>query len=213
MKKWINHHPISTFLLATLFFVLIMVIQGLLSYGSSFIQDFVANWLATFLGIAIGVPLALWANNYQDKITEKERREKILKLLYSELNFNLLNLRAWFEDKNLIISTSGYFTAFMKDELWNAFSDGGEIQWIKDLTLLDLLSNAYFRVNCISNITEWVIAVGPTKTAIYDNNTWFDLLVANIEDTIDHIQEALKLIEKTVDITDKAEISPTFMHG
>jgi len=39
------------------------------------------------------------------------------------------------------------------------------------------------------------------------------LLHANMEDTIDFIQEALKLIENHVEITDKAELTPTFQHG
>ena len=213
MLRWIKTHPISTLLILALLWITFMITDSLHTYGPSFMQDFTSNWLATFMGVVIGVPLAMWANTHQEKVIESERKKKILTLLYTELKFNLAELRAWYSDQGQIISTSGYFLAFLKDELWNAFSDGGEIQWIKDLSLLDRLSNAYFRVNTIRRITEWVVTIGPASKAINNESNWFEYLLSNIEDTIDNIQEALKLIENTVDITEKAELTPTFQHG
>jgi hypothetical protein len=46
------------------------------NYGSSFIQDFISNWLATLLGAMIGVPLALWVSGIQERKIESGKKNK-----------------------------------------------------------------------------------------------------------------------------------------
>ena len=65
---------------------------------------------------------------------------------------------------------------------------------------------------------DWVVKEGPASIAYYahgdsHDSSWFFILTANIEDAIDHIQEALKLIEKHARIEDKAKLTETFIHG
>jgi glycopeptide antibiotics resistance protein len=49
---------------------------GMQNYGSSFIQDFISNWLATLLGAMIGVPLALWVSGIQERKIESGKKNK-----------------------------------------------------------------------------------------------------------------------------------------
>lgn len=184
------------------------------NFENSFIENFLSNFLSTLMGLIIGIPIALWVSNIQENSIEKERKTKILLLLYSELKDNLQSLR-WSinEDKNFY-ENYGYLS--LKNVLWKAFSDGGEIEWIKDLNLLDRISIAYFEIDRIESLINWTVKVGPSKRANFNNInscTWNELLYMNMEDVIDHIQEALKLIEKNIDIIDKAELTQTFIHG
>ena len=66
--------------------------------------------------------------------------EKILNLLTGELQ----------ENKNSIgkihVDAATYFEP-IKTELWRAFSDGGELQWINDPDLLNVVADAYGEIN------------------------------------------------------------------
>lgn len=42
----------------------------------------------------------------------------------------------------------------VKDELWNALSDGGELQWIQDLDLINEISSAYYFIRIIIGLEE-----------------------------------------------------------
>jgi uncharacterized membrane protein YgaE (UPF0421/DUF939 family) len=75
--------------------VLILLALGGVVYGKSFIQDFLSNWLATFLGVIIDVPVALVVSNYEEKINEQTRRYRILNLLQTELTYDLDHLASW----------------------------------------------------------------------------------------------------------------------
>jgi hypothetical protein len=124
-------------------------------FDFSFWQDFVSNALATFLGAIVGIPIALWLSRYQEKIVEKERKNKILRLLRGELLENLSVLSGWekadYLKKNRDIHSIG---PVIKDESWKAFSDGGDLEWIKDPTLLSNLADAYYHVRIIRQISD-----------------------------------------------------------
>jgi hypothetical protein len=112
-------------------------------FDFSFCQDFASNALATFLGAIVGIPIALWLSRYQEKAVERERKSKILHLLREELRENLSILSGWekadYRKKNRDIHSIG---PVLKDESWKAFSDGGDLEWIKDPTLLSNLADA-----------------------------------------------------------------------
>jgi hypothetical protein len=128
-----------------------MIFYGLHIYGSSFVQNFLANWWATFLGVIIGIPIVLWTTKYQEVIVEKERKGKILRLLNEELLVNLGQLSGWQKSdiKNFEALTLG---GMLKDDTWKAFSDGGELEWIKDPGLLSDLSWAYGSIRAVAYV-------------------------------------------------------------
>jgi hypothetical protein len=57
-------------------------------FSIEFWQSFVSNTFATFIGAGLGVLGALWLSGYQEKSSEKERKKKILRLLFHELLVN-----------------------------------------------------------------------------------------------------------------------------
>jgi hypothetical protein len=111
-------------------------------FNVSFWQGFVGNLLATILGVAAGIPIAFWINRRVESETEKEKREKILYNLLLELEENHQIITRWQESKDVGPSKEMY-GALLSDEVWNTFSDGGELQWIKDKSLVGWLAWTY----------------------------------------------------------------------
>ena len=122
-------------------------------FDISFWQNFVSNALATFVGAVIGIPVALWLSKYQEQTSEKERKKKILSLLQEELMINLTLVSGikHREDKEFEYSIIG---PFLRDESWNAFSDGGELEWIKDPKLLSDLANSYDYIRSLRQLSQ-----------------------------------------------------------
>ena len=149
---------LALYWIAVIFFVALGIYIAQFCFNqipqSAFRDSFLGNLLATIIGVIAGIPIALWVSRLQQNEQEKiennfkerevaEHTIKILSLVEKELGYNLSQLK---KQKQGI---SDYGERFLpidgqKDELWNAFSDGGELQWIKDLELLDMISMAYY---------------------------------------------------------------------
>jgi hypothetical protein len=128
---------------------------------SAFRDAFLGNWLATIVGVIAGIPIALWLSRMQQSEQDKEearkhddealaRKRKIIRLVKKELVYNLNILQSQTEQMfitQLVINLA-------KDETWNSFSDGGELQWINDLALLDLCSSAYHQIRAAILLQE-----------------------------------------------------------
>jgi len=104
---------------------------------------------------------------YQETQTEVEKKRKILQALHKELKKNLVykgNLSMIFsmnngnksqetyktdfdipEDDVLIIATN--ISTSLSTIYWNTFSDGGELEWIKDPELLQKIASGYEAIN------------------------------------------------------------------
>ena len=124
-----------------------------LSLTCAWWSDFTSNLLATLVGVGIGIPIALYLNRKQTHIqqdieTRKQRKEqsirakKIVDLLENELQVNLFQLGANKSPAETGMSRVVFVSGF-KDELWKTFSEGGEIEWINDVEILDSLATAY----------------------------------------------------------------------
>jgi hypothetical protein len=135
----------------------------------SFRDSALGNWFATVLGVIVGIPIALEINrrqqlaqdNRMSKDRENEeltRKNKILTLVKKELEFNLDILgnrqsqKASVTQFEITLNGSDVAVNGLKDELWNSFSDGGELQWIKDLDLLDAISTAYHQIRIMMRL-------------------------------------------------------------
>jgi hypothetical protein len=108
-----------------------------------FWTNFLANLLATLVSVAAGIPIALGIDRKVRSRGEKEKSEeqrqrtvKIIELLRDELAENLENISEIHYD-------ASYTYQPIKVELWHAFSDGGELQWISDPGILDALADSY----------------------------------------------------------------------
>src|SRR5687767_14912395 len=122
-------------------------------FDISFWQGFLSNLLATLIGAFVGIYLALQVDRRKESSTEKEKNAKILQVLSVELNENRLKISMWNEagkdDESM--TTMG---ALLSDEIWNTFSDGGELQWIKDPFLLSELAFTYAEIKRIKYLSD-----------------------------------------------------------
>lgn len=116
------------------------------------------NWFATMLGLIAGVPIAFWINQKQQEFQEKERNDserqisqerkyKVLELLRNELDVNKQHLNFLIEKQSE--QSKIRILAGMKNVLWRAFSDSGELHWIDNPALMDKISTAYYNVNAL----------------------------------------------------------------
>lgn len=159
-----------------------------------FWQNFASNGLATLLGAIIGIPIALWISRYQEQKIERERKEKILILLLEELRFDYTILNDWKQNKNKD-DFGEYLCSQIRIESWKAFSDGGELEWIKDPALLNILAQSYYSLRKVSFLSEiWLknIAAPPRS---YSHPS-MHILTVNLNKSID---EAIDILVETVD--------------
>jgi len=128
------------------------------SQDQSFLDSTMGNWFATMVGLIAGVPIGLWINQKQQELQEKERNNiekkinrerkiKILTLLRNELDINRQYLFLLIEKQNDQPAVT--IRAGMKNVLWKAFSDSGELQWINNPSLIDKISSAYYNINAL----------------------------------------------------------------
>jgi hypothetical protein len=111
-------------------------------FSLEFWQSVVSNLIATFVGAGAGVLAALWINAHTETTTEREKKQKILRLILAELTRNYQLLEEFIickGDRQTTVSIG----LRIHDEVWQAFSDGGEIEWIKDPTLLNYMAETY----------------------------------------------------------------------
>ena len=119
----------------------------------AFWQAFVSNAAATLVGVVLGIPIALWISRHQAKTEEKERKKKILTLLYDELLADRDVLFGWHDSQDQK-SEARILSAILRYESWKAFSDGGELGWIRDPGLLNTISEAYFMIRSVSQLSD-----------------------------------------------------------
>ncbi|HEY9152904.1 MAG TPA: hypothetical protein VIN60_08470 [Anaerolineales bacterium] len=115
---------------------------------------FFQSVIATTVGVILGIPAALFVNGLIEKSSERERKNKILQVIKKELLDNKLQIQRSRQ------SVEEFPLAELRFESWNAFSDGGELQWIKDPDLLGKLSETYANIRILANLysTEMEVA-------------------------------------------------------
>jgi len=126
--------------------------------GSSFADGTVGNLLATLVGVVLAVPVAISIDRIrQKKETEAEqkaaelKRSQVLTLLLHELQINQLLI-----EKRLGLEDNKYPHPEFRSIAWDAFSSGGELKWIDDVTLLSIIANAYHTIRqIISDEESW----------------------------------------------------------
>ena len=128
MMDFLGRHHLA--IIWVLLILVISIITGVFFqyYGNPFIQDFISSGLSTLLGAIVGVPIAIWIATHQEGQTAKRKNQKIITVLRRELIDNL-EILSDFENS---LAGDGIATVVVRDETWKAFSDAGELHWIKD---------------------------------------------------------------------------------
>lgn len=116
-------------------------------------ENFLPNFLATMLGAIVGIPIAIGINNQQEAKREKLQKERIIPILREELLVNLTQLSSWQKSNSQKLETV-YSSIFLEDSAWTAFSDSGELAFIKDLELLRKISHAYSTLRTVKQLSE-----------------------------------------------------------
>lgn len=169
------------------------------NYG--FGQQFVASLFATFIGAGLGVGGALWVNHFVESKNTKEKKIKILTALRSELHSCNTTLSNYLKGDDIWAYT-GVIGSDLRDDIWQAFSDGGELNHINDTRLLAELANTYHNVKSVMKLADKIYQFLPLPNEIilpvYLNRVYEDLLSSIsagntlTKDTIDIIDEVLK---------------------
>ena len=170
-------------------------------FSIEFWQSFVSNALATFIGAGLGVLGALWLSRYQDKSSEKERKKKILRLLFNELLINLTHLSG-FQKSQIKHKEALTLSALLRNESWKAFSDGGELEWIKDPKLLDDLSEAYFAIRSVMSLSDKYCQVSMLETnpmSFWTSSNLSSTIEYGVQYAIESLNLAFKEINKNIE--------------
>ncbi len=146
---------------------LIFIVLGLIIFGWAiayaslhandigFLDNVVSSLLSTMLALIFGIPTALFISTREQQSQERQRerleakreseqKEKILSLIKKELETNLNSLK---ELRTLDkYNHEGWRKLRLRDEFWKAFSDGGELHWIRDIELLSIIAGAYYHI-------------------------------------------------------------------
>ena len=159
-------------------------------FNLEFCQSFISNAFATFIGAGLGVLGALWLGKHQEESSEKERKKKILDLLFNELLINLSQLSG-FQKSQTKHRDALTLSALLRNESWRAFSDGGELEWIKDPKLLDNLSDAYYAIRSVMNLSDKYCQV-----SMLDTNPMSFWTSSNLSSTIEYgVQFAIERLD------------------
>ncbi len=159
-------------------------------FNLEFWQSFISNAFATFIGAGLGVLGALWLGKHQEESSEKERKKKILDLLFNELLINLSQLSG-FQKSQTKHRDALTLSALLRNESWRAFSDGGELEWIKDPKLLDNLSDAYYAIRSVMNLSDKYCQV-----SMLDTNPMSFWTSSNLSSTIEYgVQFAIERLD------------------
>jgi hypothetical protein len=121
--------------------------------GTKTWENFFPNFLATLLGAIIGIPIAFGISNQQEATKENLQKEKIVPILREELMVDFVHLTSW-QKSNIQKLEIVYNSIFLEDSAWSAFSDSGELAFIKDVEILKNISHAYGAVRIVKVSTS-----------------------------------------------------------
>lgn len=176
--------------------VLILMFAIYMLTERAFWFDFLSNTLATFVGVIVGIPVAILLSELQERQSEKERKQKILQLVTKELLTNSDELKQWKSSDNR--QNDGLFLhTLLKTEVWRAFSDGGELEWIKSPDLLGIISEAYFSIRATRTLSERYFEVKTMMTT--GIGEWAEkTLISKIEESVFAAEKTLETALKTI---------------
>ena len=187
---------------------LVYFIQHFPSTG--FQEGAMGNLFATILGVIVGIPIALeisrrqqhsqqQASELERRGEETKRKRKVLTLLRSELEQN----RGDTQTKRKPMESGGkreVYTNFLRDEMWAAFSDGGELQHVNSPEVLAAISNAYYEIRTSIHLERSFMSafhfpgmrIGQEK---YPHDHFLDYLTSTDPRVLTAIEQAISSID------------------
>lgn len=162
-------------------------------FDFAFWQNFLSNSLATIVGVILGIPAAFWINRQVETTTEKKKKQQILRLLSPEIENNRNSIGIWKNqgESDWTLTTIGLK---LRDEVWNAFSDGNELTWINDIELLANLAEVYGKIKRIKYLSDKYVDFNSRDTAT--NQIIKGELLYALQEVQGEIDSVKRLIDK-----------------
>lgn len=180
---------------------------------SVFVDNAIGNWFATMIGALVGIVIAVEINRWGElqKATElqfsrKRQKKKVLELLGREIG---INLREMNNRQSISSDSHRNLSAYkLKDELWRAFSDGGDLKWIDEVDLLEKLANVYYltkTVNELKNVFDEVYKMQGLQQPSHQTVTYYRKVYKDLSDAenefvrygkfiLDEIERKIKML-------------------
>lgn len=159
---------------------------------STYMQGMMGNWLATIMGVGAGLPIALWLNRRVEARADRinavhaaTQRQRVISVLQRELEHNAAPLAQAAAGN---VTRAQFFVG-----RWHALMAGGELHWLTDLELLDLVAGAYETLDVVNMFaSRWLVTLGePDHGSDAGADTVKRLLVDAAGDSLDAVRGAL----------------------
>jgi hypothetical protein len=129
------------------------------------VNDYGDNALATVVGVGIGVPIAVYLGNEQErragraeKAARATERKELLELLQTDLHE--VNAELVADDRR---DRHAAIIPFLRTDVWRVISDSGQLRLIDDVGLLRNVARAYHRIGLTAFLEEeaWTLVHAP----------------------------------------------------
>ena len=188
---------------SVLYFVAHLESQG-------FVESSMGNLFATILGVLVGLPIALEVSRRQQAAAQVAaaldksakvavRRHKVLTLLREEVRKNLDGLA----ERVAPLAQGGkrlVFSHSLRNQLWLAFSDGGELQYVDDPGLLAKIAEAYHEIAyCIFLEHKYFDATHYSGMRIQQDKYPADYILDYLTQDNDNLEKSMQLARDAID--------------
>ena len=148
-------------------------------------------------GAMIGIPIAFWINRQVQASEEKVQRGRIIPALREELFVNLGHLSSW-QKSGLQKLETVYLGIFLEDSSWKAFSNSGQLSFIKDAKMLGDISLAYEGIRILRELSERyidLVKLPDQKERDFLQAPIAILISKGIDDALDYLETAIKALK------------------
>jgi hypothetical protein len=173
-------------------------------FDYSFLKDFLSNLLATFVGVIIGIPVALWLSrltehqeHMKEARTQREDTAKLLALLRKELVAAQDKLN-YVRGQNTHLFAALELATRLRDDAWQSFKLSGRLQLLQSLDLLNAVSAAFASIQELAYLGRAYFASGELirKPASYDFTPFIEGFVqGSASKGLESIERAITAID------------------
>ncbi|WP_433172699.1 hypothetical protein [Actinoallomurus sp. CA-150999] len=166
---------------------------------SSYMIQLMGGWLATVMGVVIGLPIAAWLadrasaaerrkQRQQEERLAADMRARTLTVVGRELASSLPGLQEM---------ASGTLTRFHYNVgRWNALTSSGDLKWIRTLSVIDDLAEAYEALEVVNVLaSSWLTSLGTHRIPGEGPHLARQLAVEAANDATAAIEKALQTVD------------------
>lgn len=161
-----------------------------------FWEQFWPQLIATLIGAVFGIPLGILLERKIAEGKETERRERVLKVIKTNLKLNHNDINEW---KQEFINGKDQIY-FVNIEVYRGLLDGGELQWLKNPELIDVIANAYYFLEQLRFLAQTYFSVMEFPGTQDVINSFRIKIPPLLDNTMKSIDKALKEINNNLGV-------------